>query len=290
MQVFYERTFRVRHYECDAYGHVNHANYVRYMQEAAFDASAAVGYDTASYEQLGLHWLIRETDITYLRPLTYGDSVIVKTWVENFRRVRSRRAYELRQATTGQIVAQAHTDWVMLDTSNGRLATVPPAMILAFAPTKQDEDKPTYGRFPQAPPPPESVYKLNKIVAWRDLDPAKHVNNATYLSFLEDAGTLVLAHYGWSLGRLIAEGVGIVARRLRIEYKTPALLEDQLEITTYLSDVKRATAVRRYIIRRPQDNALIARAYVLNVCVDLHSGQPRKFPPIFLQSLKQNIA
>ncbi len=42
---FLERAFRVRSYECDGYGHVNHANYLRYMQEAAFDASAAAGYD-----------------------------------------------------------------------------------------------------------------------------------------------------------------------------------------------------------------------------------------------------
>ena len=81
----------MRHYECDAYGHVNHANYLRYMQETAFDASAAVGYDVARYEAIGRQWLVRETDITYLRPLVYGDTVIVKTWVADFRRVRSRR-------------------------------------------------------------------------------------------------------------------------------------------------------------------------------------------------------
>ena len=71
----HERTFRIRHYECDSYGHVNHANYVRYMQEAAFDASAAAGYDVARYEKMNRAWLVRETDITYLLPLVHGDSV-----------------------------------------------------------------------------------------------------------------------------------------------------------------------------------------------------------------------
>jgi acyl-CoA thioester hydrolase len=79
MALTHERTFRVRHYECDAYGHVNHANYVRYMQEAAFDASAAAGYDVPCYAELNRTWLVRETDITYLVPLSYGDSVTVKT-------------------------------------------------------------------------------------------------------------------------------------------------------------------------------------------------------------------
>lgn len=82
--IFFERAFRIRHYECDAYGHVNHANYVRYMQETAFDASAAVGYALADYEIMGRFWLVRETGVTYIRPLTYGDTVIVKTWVSNY--------------------------------------------------------------------------------------------------------------------------------------------------------------------------------------------------------------
>ncbi len=101
MPLVHKRTFRVRNYECDGYGHVNNANYVRYMQEAALDASAAVGYDEARYNELGHIWLIRETNIEYLRPLRFGDSVEVTTWVGDFRRVRSRRFYELRSTATG---------------------------------------------------------------------------------------------------------------------------------------------------------------------------------------------
>ena len=44
MPVFLTRAFRARYYECDAYGRVNNVNYLRYMQKAAFDASAARHY------------------------------------------------------------------------------------------------------------------------------------------------------------------------------------------------------------------------------------------------------
>ena len=37
MPLTHVRSFRVRHYECDAFGHLNNTNYVRYMQETAFD-------------------------------------------------------------------------------------------------------------------------------------------------------------------------------------------------------------------------------------------------------------
>ena len=148
---FIERSFRVRHYECDAYGHVNHANYLRYMQEAAFDASAAVGYDVARYEAIGRQWLIRETDITYHRPLTYGDTVIVKTWVADFRRVRSRRIYELRQGDSDAPVATAATEWVFLDSATLRPASIPPEMVAAFwHPDATPGDR--REAFPVAPP------------------------------------------------------------------------------------------------------------------------------------------
>src|SRR5512146_708183 len=128
------RTFRVRYYECDAYGHVNNANYLRYMQEAAFDATAAAGYDFHRYEEMGCAWLTRETDIEYLRPLRYGDSVEVKTWVHSFQHVRSRRLYELRRAGEAELMARAYTDWAVVDKITNRPTPIPKEMLAAFFP------------------------------------------------------------------------------------------------------------------------------------------------------------
>ena len=98
MPLEHARTFRVRYYECDAFGYAKSVSLLRYMQEAAFDALAAAGYDLARYDELERVWLVRETDVENLRPLRYGDSIQVKTWVADFRRVRSRRMYEMRRA------------------------------------------------------------------------------------------------------------------------------------------------------------------------------------------------
>jgi len=284
-----ERAFRVRHYECDAYGHVNHANYLRYMQEAAFDASAAVGYDVARYEAGGLQWLVRETDITYLRPLVYGDTVIVRTWVADFRRVRSRRAYALRLAGSDEPVATASTEWVLLDSATLRPATIPPEIIAAFhhpGVTAGERREP----FPVAPPEPSGTFRMRRRVEWRDIDPAGHVNNANYLAYIEECNVGVAAAHGWPMARMMAASLGIVARRYRIEYRQPALLDDELEVTTYISDVKRATAVRHNTIRRVADGALLARAHALWVFIDLATGRPRRIPPDFMAAFQSNVA
>ena len=286
---YLERPFRVRHYECDAYGHVNHANYLRYMQETAFDASAAVGYDVARYEAIGRQWLVRETDITYLRPLVYGDTVIVKTWVADFRRVRSRRDYALRLAGSDEPVATASTEWVLLDSATLRPVTIPPEMVVAFhhpGVTAGERREP----FPKAPPPPPGIFRARRRVEWRDIDPAQHVNNANYLAYIEEGNVGVAAAYGWPLSRLLAEGIGIVARRYRIEYREPAVMGDELEVTTFISDVRRATAVRHYAVTRLADGALLARAHVLWVFVDLATGRPRRIPAAFLSAFAANVA
>ena len=290
MPLNHERTFQVRHYECDAYGHVNHANFLRYMQETAFDASAAAGYDFSRYEEMGRSWIIRETDITYLRPLTYGEAVTVKTWVTDFRRVQSRRAYELRQAESGGIVAQAHTEWVFLDTYNRRPVTVPDELRRAFFPEGVPADRQTRQPFPKAPPQPRGTFRMGRAVEWRHIDPNKHVNNAMYMAYIEDCGVQVAAAFDWPMTRMMEAGFGIVARRYRIEYKQAAIMDDELEVATWISDVRRATAVRHYTITRISDEALLARAQVLWVWISLRSGRPIRIPNEFLAAFASNVA
>ena len=122
MPLTHTRRFRVRYYECDLHGLVNPSNYVRYMQETAFDASAAVGYSMARYAAMDRYWLVHDTEVEYLGPLHYGDTVEVTTWVVDFRHVRSLRAYELRKAGSAELVARGHTDWVFMNTATGRPA------------------------------------------------------------------------------------------------------------------------------------------------------------------------
>lgn len=286
MPLIHKRTFRVRSYECDAHGHVNNSNYLRYMQETALDASAAVGYDEARYDQMGHIWLIRETTIDYLRPLRFGDSVEVTTWVGDFRRVRSRRFYELRDTASGELVAKASTDWVYIDRQTARPARVPPEMVAAFAPDEPLSETVPRDPFPPAPPPPSGVFTMRREVEWRDIDPEQHVNNATYLNYMEECGIKAALSFGWSMKRMQVEGFAIIARQLRIEYRQQAALGDELAITTYLSDLRRASAIRHYLITRADDGELIAQSRTQWVFVNIHTGGIMRLPTAFLDDFR----
>jgi acyl-CoA thioester hydrolase len=281
-------TFRVRHYECDANGHLNNANYVRYMEEAAFDASAAVGYPKDRYESMGYLWLAHETEIEYLQPVAYGEALEIKTWVQDFRRVRSRRMYEFRRAGGDELVARANTDWVYLERATQRPSVVPPEMIVAFAPEGLPDEMPKREKFPTLPSPPPHVFTHRRRVEWRDIDTAQHVNNAVYFNYIEDAGIQVSSFYGWPHTRSVAEGFAAVARHHQIEYRTPAVLNDELEISTWASPHGPTTAYRYYAIRRA-DGELLVTAHTLWVWIDLATRRPIHIPPHFIESFAANL-
>ena len=288
MPLTHVRTFRVRYYECDNYGRVNHTNYLRYMQEAAFDASAAAGYDLARYEAINRFWLVRETEVEILRSLCYGDSVQVKTWVADFRRVRSRRMYEIRLVDSEELVARAYTDWTFLDSTTGRPVPIPPEMVTAFFPEGPPETM--RPRFPSPPQSPPAVFRLRRRVEWGDIDGAQHVNNAVYLAYMEDCAIRAATAHDWPLARMRAEGFAILAQRHHLEYRQPALLGDELELATWLSDVERTSAVRHYTVTRVSDGTLLARARSLLGWADAETGQPVAIPAAFLGDLAPNIA
>jgi len=285
MPLNHTRQFRVRHYECDSYGLVNPSNYVRYMQETAFDASAAVGYPLARYATMDRYWLVHDTEVEYLGSLHYGDTAEVTTWVVDFRHVRSLRAYELHKAGSGELVARGHTDWVFMNTVTGRPAPIPPEMATAFSPEGVARREP----FPSTPPP-SGVFKVRRRVEWRDLDPGQHVNNAAYLSYVEDCGVQAAEAHGWSAARMAAEGVTMVVRRQRIEYLQQAILDDELELATWLADAEHSSAVQHATITRMRDEELVARARTLWEWVDVATGQPVPIPAALIGDFGENIA
>jgi acyl-CoA thioester hydrolase len=290
MPLTHSRVFRVRHYECDAFGHLNSASYLRYMQEVALDATAAAGYDLAWYQKQGHYWLVRQTDIDYGQPVGYNESVEATTWVVDFGRVRSHRAYEFRRLQTGDLAARAITNWVFVDGSTGRPVPPPEALKAAFFSAGVPEPMPPFSEFPAAPLPPPAIFQIQQPALWRDIDPMQHLNNASYLDYMEEAGMQAAAMYGWPLSRLRSAGVGLVAQRHRLEYRQPALPGDQLQIVTWLSDVEDATFVRYYLVTRVADGALLAQAHSRWAFVELASGSPVTAPPTFLPDLAPNTA
>jgi acyl-CoA thioester hydrolase len=286
----FTRSFDVPYYECDAFGHLNNAVYLRYIQESAFSASADAGYDREAYQSMGRTWFIRETELDYLRPVKAEDTIDVRTWISGVRRVIVRREYELSNVATGELVAKGHTDWVFLNQKTGRPTTIPREIIDAYLPEDVAEESLKRHPFPPTPPPPNGIFKIQRKIEWRDIDAMQHLTNAAYLSYLEECGVRLLEAYGWPMSSLLEENTALVARRLRIEYLQPALFEDELEIATWIVNVRPATIKRYYTVSRLDDGTLLAQALTDWVMMDLQTERPMRIRPSFIEILAPNIS
>ncbi|MDM7998745.1 MAG: thioesterase [Dehalococcoidia bacterium] len=276
MPPVHHETLQVRYWMCNALGQLSSTNYFRWMQEAAFGASAAVGYDWPRYRDMGFVWLARETDIRYLRPLKYGDEVDLRTWVLDFRRFRSRRAYEFTLARSGELAARAVTDWVYINAETWQPALVPEDMQRAYLADDPPARVPPRERFPAPPTPPPDVFTITRQVEWHDIDMMWHVNNAVYLTYIEEAGVRLAEAHGWSAERMTEEKSAILTRRHRIEYRQAARMGDELEISTWYSEAKRASALRHCLIRRAEDGELLVQAQVHCAWIDLTTGRCKR--------------
>lgn len=145
--------FKVRQYEMDALGHVNNAVYLHYLEQAAYEHSAAAGFSDERTRALGGMWIVRRHEIEYLRPATAGDVLHVVTWAVEFKGARAYRDYAIfrhegqsddphalpadgflppGQELAGDPLVRARTLWVWADLITARPRRIPAALYPAF--------------------------------------------------------------------------------------------------------------------------------------------------------------
>jgi acyl-CoA thioester hydrolase len=115
----------------DRHGHVNNVEYVRWMNDAAVAHAQARGW-TAATEAEGAVWVARAHRIEYLRPAFAGDRVRVLTWVADVRGATSLRRYRIERVGDNTVLAEAETDFALVDARTGRPRRIPAHLKAAF--------------------------------------------------------------------------------------------------------------------------------------------------------------
>ena len=96
------------------------------------------------------------------------------------------------------------------------------------------------------------------------------MNNAWYLSLMGEVVIDAAEYAGWPMSRADEYGLAYFAREHRIEYLRPALLGEELRITTYLGEVGESRAARHYLINLDSGRASRPRADGLGLCGPEH--------------------
>src|SRR5579862_1593961 len=245
--------FRVNIYDVDAWGDARTNAIIRFMQQAASDASTAAGFDIEWYARTGTLWVIRRTIVEYTAPARYDDILEVRTWVADMRRVRSQREYEVRRAGDRVLIARGSTDWVYVDLARGAPAQPPPEMLQRLMPDVGVQPRPP--RLAGNPPP--TAVRTPRRVELVDLDSVAHVNNAHYAVYVEQAVYDALAARGWQV-QPAQGGAHLRVVRHDVEYFAEARYGDRLEATVWVVSAGAAGFVSRCSLTRDSTRVLEA--------------------------------
>ena len=132
MPAIFDYHWTVQEREIDGLVHVNNVEYIRWMQDAAVAHSAAQGWPSKRYYELGAGWVARSHKIEYLSPALPGDEVIVRTWVSSFDKIRSLRKFRILRKTDESALAIAETLWVFVNLQRHQPCRVPEQVREAF--------------------------------------------------------------------------------------------------------------------------------------------------------------
>jgi len=245
----------VRHDELDCFGRMHPAAYLRHLAHAAVLASTAAGYDPEWYARAGAMWFVRRSTMDVERHARLAEPLTIRTWVEDVRRVRSHRRYEVLGADGARRLT-ALTDWVYVDAETQRPRRVPPEMEAALGTAGAARERAPWS----APSPPAAPAVARHRVAMHEVDSIGHVNNAAYLDFIGQATLDALAAAGHPLDRCIAAGAVPVLVRADVEYLDGARYGDDLSVATWFTVAGDALDAHHAVLRDTSERPLVRAA------------------------------
>lgn len=113
-------------------------------------------------------------------------------------------------------------------------------------------------------------------VRFRDVDMMRHVNNAVYLTYLEE-GRTGFGEWVFKDHPQFGKFSYIVAS-VSINYRAPALYRDYLRIYLRVKEMRNSSFVFQYEIRKKETDELVADAESVQVMYDYRQGKKYTIP------------
>jgi acyl-CoA thioester hydrolase len=122
-------------------------------------------------------------------------------------------------------------------------------------------------------------------IRYGDLDPQGHVNNARYLTYLEQARIAYITHLNLWDGQSFAE-VGIILADAHITFRALLLFGSQIQVGVRVTRLGGKSLTMEYIIEDSQTRQELAHAATVLVAYDYHQNRTIPVP----ENWRQRIA
>lgn len=124
--------------------------------------------------------------------------------------------------------------------------------------------------------PISSTYSKTITIPPSAIDENGHVNNVVYVQWMQD---IAVEHYA-SLGGVEAQGPDStwVVRQHSVEYLLPAFAGEEIEIRTWVENIRKVRSLRKYEFTRKSDGKFLVKGETDWVFVDVKTGSPKAIP------------
>lgn len=124
--------------------------------------------------------------------------------------------------------------------------------------------------------PISPVYSKTITILASAIDENGHVNNVVYVQWMQD---IAVEHYA-SLGGIEAQGPDAtwVVRQHSIVYLQQAFEGEEIEVHTWVENLRKVRSLRKYEFVRKSDGKVIVKGETDWVFMDTKTGRPKAVP------------
>ena len=177
-------SFTVKAFEIDSEGYILLSALANYMQDAAGNHAARLGFSMESMVASNQGWVLNRFTIRMNRYPKSGETIRIETWPSGADRLFGWRDFDLFDAS-GEHVLSARTGWIILDIARRRPIPTPDVVQRVGAENKRFAEVEVPRRLPKIESEPEATIPFR--VRRADLDIMRHVNNVRYMEWVLEA-------------------------------------------------------------------------------------------------------
>ena len=114
-----------------------------------------------------------------------------------------------------------------------------------------------------------------------ELDSFGHVNNATYLNYLEEARSEFLRQLDLSFNDFASLGIQLVIVEAQVRYLSPARYGESIAVAGRFRDVRAASLTIEYDLTEQATGRRVATAWTRGAFIHAMTGKPTRAPKTF---------
>ena len=238
--------FTLRTHDLDSSAHLSATGLCRILENPRWNALRSDGLVGGSVN-IGV---LRAQSLEIERRAGFGEKIEVSMWLSGVGRTSFALGYAIRSSTDGGVIARSAGSFVSTDIE-GRPRPVGPGLERLLS-DRETIEVPRLDHSPGA-----GAWSQGLVVRASDVDLLRHVNQARYVDYIENARYACARAGGYGEHE---QGADAALKYLAVSYEGQAREGDRLHLTTWaLGD---APGQYAFEVRRKADAAPMARARV----------------------------